>query len=415
MENCQIEVGSQINSEPLLPVEPRKKFFFVCLCLLFAAEGVDFYSYPMLAITGLSVLYCFYREGYFSRLKEFPIQVYFPIALIAYTAISPGHLLKDLPIADKMLASYLAGLGAVLFFSSRYHLAILCLPASIMASFLFCSVLGFPEDFIGGDRLMLFTGNPNKLSFIAGAGVLIAMLFARQLRGRLRSLIVLVGGVNMVVLILTSSRAAIAATFFCLFFAGLTLLRRHFLKMFAGLMLSIGFIFAFLPASEQQRFSKIFENPMEDANLKQRFVIWGTAVEGIKRSPWLGNSLRSFRSFYADYTTTHHVELERKYGELNKEDPSHPHNVVIGLLFMYGLVGASLCLLAFIPAIRSAFSEPDYFFLSMLLFQFLNGLFDFNLHRVSGLLLLFFPLGVAYGRLAWRQLQVNGGVSKSLA
>ncbi len=384
-------------------LEFRKKFFFLSLCLLFASEGFDLFSYALLGITALSAIYCLHREGIFRRWKELPYQIYLPVLLAVYTAVSPGQWFKDLPIGDKMLASFLSGFCAVCILPASYHLSLFGLPVAIAVSFLICAIAGFSEGFYGDTRLILFSGNPNKLAFIAGAGVLICLIYSRLLKGRQRNLAVFAGGINMIVLLLTSSRTAFGATFLCLFYIGLTFLRRHFVKMLVGLLISVLFIFVFLPEKEKDRFAEILGKPLQDVTLQRRMAIWETAVAGIKNSPWFGISLRGFRSFYADYTTGHQAEFEKKYGEF-KEDPSHPHNLVIGLVLMYGFIGLPIFFLAFIPALRYAFSENEYFFLSMVLFQFLNGVFDFNLHRVAGALLLFFPLGIVYGNMARRVL-----------
>ena len=72
---------------------------------------------------------------------------------------------------------------------------------------------------------------------------------------------------------------------------------------------------------------------------------------------------------------------------------------------MYGLIGLPLFFLAFVPALRLAFLHGGFIFIAFLLFSFLNGMFDFNLHRVAGSLLLFFPLGLEYGALARKHLK----------
>ena len=118
-------------------------------------------------------------------------------------------------------------------------------------------------------------------------------------------------------------------------------------------------------------------------------AIWDVAVAGIKQRPLIGNALRSFRKFYADYTTANYAALSAKYGEF-KEDPSHPHNLVLGLAYMYGLIGLPLFFLAFVPALRLAFLHGGFIFIAFLVFIFLNCKLDFNLHRVAGSLLLFF-------------------------
>jgi len=377
----------------------RLNIFLVALCCLFASEGFDFYSYGMLAITAITAFYCLFHDGFFKNWRDLPLPVFFPVILAFYTAVSPGHWFKDLPVGDKMLASYIAGFSAAWFFPGSYHIVLFFLPLALAVSFFVCGAGGFSESCFAGCRLMLFSGNPNKLSFLAGAGVLAAIFASRQLKGRYRNFAIFAGGVNMLILILTSSRASLGATFLSILFVGVVFLRRHFLKIVLGLLISGLAVFFFLPSSERERLGCAISEPSQDETLKRRVAIWDVAAAGIKQRPFIGNSLRSFRKFYADYTTANYDSLYAKYGEF-KEDPSHPHNLVIGLVYMYGLIGLPLFFLAFIPALRLAFLHGGFVFIAFLLFSFLNGMFDFNLHRVAGSLLLFFPLGLEYGRLA---------------
>jgi O-antigen ligase len=139
-----------------------------------------------------------------------------------------------------------------------------------------------------------------------------------------------------------------------------------------------------------------FRKAGQDLTMKQRLIIWEAACIGIGNSPWIGNSLRGFRSFFGKYVEANRVDLEEKYGAV-ENDHSHPHNVVLGLLFMYGIIGLPLFLWAVIPAVKYAFYDFDEVFLALIVFHFLNGMFDFNLHRVPGALMLFFPVGFIYG------------------
>ncbi|MDD3148378.1 MAG: O-antigen ligase family protein [Candidatus Riflebacteria bacterium] len=303
-----------------------------------------------------------------------------------------------------MLASYISGFSAAWFFPGSFHVALFFLPLALAFSFFICGAGGFSDSYFVGCRLILFSGNPNKLSYLAGIGVLIAIFASRRMKGGYRNFAIFAGGVNMLILILTSSRAALGAIFLSILFVGLVFLRRHFLKILCGLLISGLAVFLFLPSSERDRFGCAISEPSKDETLKRRIAIWDVAFAGIQKRPVIGNSLRGFRKFYADYTTANFASLSLKYGEF-KEDPSHPHNLVLGLLYMYGLIGLPLFFLAFIPALRSAFVQNNFLFIAILLFVFLNGMFDFNLHRVSGALMMFFPLGLEYGALAQKCLK----------
>ncbi|MEG2004604.1 MAG: hypothetical protein RR014_01080, partial [Bilophila sp.] len=66
--------------------------------------------------------------------------------------------------------------------------------------------------------------------------------------------------------------------------------------------------------------------------------------------------------------------------------------------YVNGIVGTVLFLVAFAPAVRQAWRVQDLFFLSVVVFYLGFGLLEYGLHRKDGILMLFFPLGLVYGR-----------------
>ena len=162
----------------------------MALCCLFASDVFDFYSYGVLALTAFGALYCLFHDGFFKNWRNLPLPVFFPVILAFYTAVSPGHWFKDLPVGDKMLASYVAGFSAAWFFPGSYHIAIFSLPLA-RSFFLRLRRWWLSDSCFAGCRLILFSGNPNKLSFLAGAGVLAAIFASRQLKGRYRNFAIL--------------------------------------------------------------------------------------------------------------------------------------------------------------------------------------------------------------------------------
>jgi len=380
-----------------LPGENRFRVLFFLLTSVFAAEGFDFFSYPLLAITGIAALYCFYQEGFFSRLNRLPFYVRATLLLFVLTAVSPGFPLKDLPVADKMLAAYLSGFAAAFFIARQLHYAMLALPVSIVVSWLICGLSGFSEGFFLGERLVLFSGNPNKLSFITSFAIIISVVFRQHLHGYWRHLNRVALALCILTIILSSSRASILGLVACLAFWVITILRKRLGRIV--LLVMIAFIGGFwcLPYCEVERM-KMTTDPIHDTAFQKRLFIWSVAVKGITESPLLGNSMRGFRNYYAKHIKDNEAELVGKpFFEEDILDVSHPHNVFLGVLFGYGALGSTLILVIFLPALKNAYDRRDYLFFSALLFNLVSGLFEFYLHRVSGALFIFLPLGIIHG------------------
>ena len=135
-----------------------------------------------------------------------------------------------------------------------------------------------------------------------------------------------------------------------------------------------------------------------------RQPIWDAAVAGLSESPLLGNGFRMFRKFHEQFITEHAGELAEKYPIVESEIAS-PHNVYLGLAFGYGIIGVVLLLAALIPAMVASFAARQYLFPAIVLFYAGYGLFDYPLHRKDGILMLFFPLGLVYGRRLAAALQ----------
>lgn len=56
-------------------------------------------------------------------------------------------------------------------------------------------------------------------------------------------------------------------------------------------------------------------------------------------------------------------------------------------------------------ALRKAFKQKDRFFQSMVLFYIILGTMEFFLDREDGIVMLFFPMGLVYGRVVVAALQ----------
>lgn len=97
-------------------------------------------------------------------------------------------------------------------------------------------------------------------------------------------------------------------------------------------------------------------------------------------------------------------DLNSRYREVEKT-VYHPHNIFIGLLFMYGIVGTTLFIWSVGLALKKALAQKDLFFQVVIIFYSVFGLFEFSLDREDGIVLLFFPMGLVYGREIAASLQ----------
>ena len=72
---------------------------------------------------------------------------------------------------------------------------------------------------------------------------------------------------------------------------------------------------------------------------------------------------------------------------------------------MYGIVGTTLFIWSVGLALKKALAQKDLFFQVVIIFYSVFGLFEFSLDREDGIVLLFFPLGLVYGREIAASLQ----------
>ena len=177
----------------------------------------------------------------------------------------------------------------------------------------------------------------------------------------------------------------------------LMLLRKHILRM-TGILAIVVLVLPFaLPQPQVERIQSAVFAPFSDRTFQTRLPIWEITAAGIQDAPWLGHAITTFKSYHGTYLAQHKEELEQKYPEVEPV-VFHPHNLALGLLFMYGIIGTGLFIWSFTPALTRAVREKDLFFLSILLFYGVYGVLEFTLDREDGILLLFFPLGLVYGR-----------------
>lgn len=378
--------------------------FFLSSFLLFFCIGLDRFTTPFFYVSGAYAVWLLFVTIREHCLSAVPKTVFLPLLLVAYTALSPGLPFKDMPMADRMLVTYLMGVSAAVFFGNTYWGLVLGMALSISGSLIGYIFTGFPEWMVFKGQLVLFFHHPSVLGASAAWCVIFIVTRWASFPGKWRFVAFAAAFLCAVALLLSVGRSAyLGAGLVCLFWA-CTFLKRHFLKIVVVSVCACVLAYTVLPAQQQERFWSAISDPFDDPTFKTRLPIWRVACSGIAESPWFGNSARGFYEYHAKYLEEYGEELRREYPSVEPRI-GHPHNLFLGILYAYGMVGILLWGACFAPAVVQAYREKDVFFLSVLVFYFGYGMFEFSLHRKEGLLMLFFPLGLVYGRRLAAALQ----------
>lgn len=371
--------------------------FFLSTCMAFVMTGFDRMVYPFLyfsAFLGTCLLFCARERvnwGCFSS------SFWFPFPFLVYTAITPALPFKDLPVADIMFSAYIVGVAAAFFFARTYWIFILCLALTLTGSFVLFVLLGFPGEMILDERLVLFLHHPNVMGSVAAWCVLFFAATHKKYSQKEKLLLIVLLSPCVLALALSVGRSAYIGFIAAIFFLSCMIWKKYLIRILLALFALSLLTYALLPEQQQRRMLSAMMNPLEDATFKSRLPIWLVVCDGIERSPWLGNSVRGFFAHHRQYVEAHKEILAQKH-PYTEPVIGHPHSMYLGILYVNGILGTFLFCVAFTPAIRRAWREQDLFFLSVIVFYLGYGLLEYGLHRKDGILMLFFPLGLVYGR-----------------
>ena len=327
-----------------------------------------------------------------------------PLMFCFYVMVTPGAFFKDMPLGETMLLSYILGISGAVFCGPRFLYVTRSILAGLVAGLLVFLLRGFPPDMLWNGRLALFFDHPAVLAFVAGFVFLYAVVNSARYRFKEKYLWLAGSVVCLGIVAFCASRGTYLALLVSGGFLAFFAFRRYALSIFLGGLMGMIILFAALPDWSKERLVAAVEQPFQDPTFVSRQPIWAAASAGFEASPWLGNGLRSFRSYHDRFITENAQSLAAKYPVIEKKI-ANPHNSYIGFLFAYGVVGVVLFSLSIAPALWLSFSAKDYFFPALFLFYLAYGLFDYPLNRKDGILLLFFPLGVIYGRYIIETLQ----------
>lgn len=376
----------------------KSPFFFVSLCVVFWWLGTDSLTWKRISIPLAIGGYYFWKEGLHKKICQFPLIAYFPILISLYTVITPGYWFDDFMNGYEMLSVYLVGIMAVLLLQTRYAIAMIFLPISLSITYI-AAVSGiFSIPFLSeDDRLVLFLKHPNILGGVSAVALLFLITYRDKLKGIRLPIIGCMICLVTLILLLSANRSAYFGVGVSLFFLIFHFPKKRIFLILSSVLLVSLCALVVLPSKQFERMESLVASPLNDKTFESRKPIWETAVAGIEQSPWFGHSIKNFKMFHHDYVSKNMEELNSRYSIVEKT-VYHPHNIFIGLLFMYGIVGTALFLLCMGVAFKKALKQRDTFFQAVIIFYITFGLFEFPLDREDGILMLFFPLGLVYGR-----------------
>lgn len=325
-----------------------------------------------------------------------------PISFILYVLISPGTPFVDARIAGRLACALFVGIGLQLFLKKYSNNILFLLNTSFTATILVGFIHGLlrkPEIF--DSRLSLQFSNPQYLAYTAAITIFISIVYTQQLPNHLKRASYFSAGLAALAIVLSVSRSTYVGL---LFSCGTYALIFHSKKLWKYALISVLLLtcsFPLLPESQQQRLTNTISAPLNDHNIQTRLGMWYTALKGISLSPMAGNGLRTFTDFDLQYKASHLQDLKKvNYVKIleNQRWP-HPHNIYLAALFGWGIIGTSLLIIAFIPALLFSKGRSKHFLILTTLFNLGFGLTDVYLKKDQGALFLFLPLGMAYGSI----------------
>ncbi|WP_308771343.1 O-antigen ligase family protein [uncultured Bilophila sp.] len=379
-------------------------FFFISLCILFWWLGTGSLTWKRISIPLIIGGYYLWKTEVYRFIRCVPLTALLPIAAALYTMLTPGYLFADIRNGYEMLSIYLIGVMAILLLRDRYFISMLFLPIALAITYIGFMVGVFSKPMVSCDeRLVLFLKHSNILGAVSAIALLFLVICFNKWKGLVCYVLSGIGCLIILILILSTNRAAYLAVFVCLSFLIFHLSKKRIISILIIVGICTFTVFI-LPQKQLNRIISLVESPLNDRTLETRKPIWEAGVAGIENAPWFGNSISTFKSFHNNYVIKNAEDLSLRYREVEKT-AYHPHNIFIGLLFMYGIIGTALFIWSVGLALKKSLAQEDLFFQVIVIFYIIYGLFDFSLDREDGIVLLFFPMGLVYGREIAASLQ----------
>jgi O-antigen ligase len=279
---------------------------------------------------------------------------------------------ESLRIARNWLTFYIIGAGAVYYLGwNALRHTVISIGTGLVISFIFIALhKSFPDIkfFIPSynykaARLSLYMQHPNNLGTFTGWGCCL-LCYCRLNKVKMvnNAVDILLFIFMSVVIILTSSRTGLLSCL-CILICMLAVYKRRYCKKIIPVILCLcAAFFAIKPDWLKQytgssRLANVLHDPIADATMQSRRVIWKITLELIRQKPVLGHGPHSFKNLYGAYVSTHIEEL-RKTTRSIEFNINSPHNLALGLLSDLGAVGLLLFSITLFLLFYSALKRP---------------------------------------------------------
>jgi len=286
----------------------------------------------------------------------------------------------------------------------------------ILAASLLVSLYGLAQRFsllpvfeAGVDRISSTIGNAAFLAgFLLLAIGLGAYYYTVEENKKYRYFGLLVMAIDLVVLLLTSTRGAILGLLIgILAWSILTaIFGRGKLRKYSSIILAIfivtgiGFFFSrqFLANSPVEPLRRLATISFNDPTVSNRLAVWRMALDNFKERPWLGVGLENFNLVYNKYFTP----------KITEDWFDRTHNVYLDQLATNGLIGLAAYLAIFVYLFVLLFRKrredlPQFTILSSLFLAYgIHNFFVFDTINTS--LVYFFLIGF----LSFKEPVTNG-------
>lgn len=369
--------------------EARYVALFVLSLICFVSLGINYKLAE--ALQGLTAVsfYCIIKDP--NRKKNFfDFSLVLLLVFVIYTIFRPNNFLTDYKITFKCFMAFISGRAVKVFLPKAFPYVLSATGISLAGSFFLSYINGFPASDYLLTRLCLgYKSGPNQLGQVAMSSVLFFITLKENFSKPVKILMYLISFTGVCILVLTESRTAILGLIICSVYwlfnfkrlkCGYTILL--FFIVLAGLI-------SIQTKESLERFKA--SSNLDNAALAQRFIVWEMALDKAKEFNLWGNS--SFSKLYSDYITENKTELAKKYPASYKQPMVHSHNVYLGILIKYGVVGAFLALFFVINVIYKAIKYDDIFVKSILILLFAVGMSEDFLHFTYGIFILYFSAG----------------------
>lgn len=373
---------------------------FACgLALLGVCLGID---KPPYAITMLRIVCGVSLIGMIPylqkmRWRDCPLGLAATVLFGIYVLVTPGDWLADYKLGWRILTPLLIGVMMPFLLLQGLRVLVFSIASSLLVLFAYALFTGGEWGYADG-RLCLRAGHFNTLAALLAWLLLFFIWFWNRAARPWKYWSVILAVCCLVMLVQANSRISLLGFAVAAFFL---LLRCYRWKSAVVVLLvgalCVGIAFLQLNGEQQERTFNSILNLQQDKTFLSRKPIWEVSLAGIAEKPWLGRSVKAFVPFHSAYIETNAERLDKKYPIVERK-VWHAHNLYLELLFSWGIAGSALLCVGVGQGILFARRQGDAFFQAMMLFLFVHGLVEWNIHTIQGCVGLFLPLGIVYGR-----------------